>query len=108
MDDFKYFARKLLGDSFAGTQETTVLWKVNRQVNLGANKDSQSEPGRLAYVALSADLDEKMPDSNEGTKYWRISRDAFKKCWNENFDSLQKAELSGGEYYLERDCSEKP
>lgn len=105
MDDFKYYARKLLGRPAVGARETTEVWKVNRKVSLCANEDGKNEPAMVAYVALSAELDDEIPESIEGDRYWRISRDAFKKCWNENFDALQKAKLTGGEYYVERDSS---
>ena len=51
------------------------------------------------------DSPDGIPNSTGRIRYWRISREAFKKSWNENFDSLQKAKLAGGEYYVERDHS---
>lgn len=105
MDDFKHYARTQIGDPSLEIREITGFWKANKKVNLGTNKDGKDEPWLVAFVALSEDLDDGIPNSTGRIRYWRISREAFKKSWNENFDSLQKAKLAGGEYYVERDHS---
>ena len=99
MDEHRYYAMKYIGYREAGPTE---LWKVNKRVHLGTTQDEPRSPGLAAYITLTDDLDDTIPDTTEFQKYWRVSRDVFNKNWNEQFQELQKARLHGGEYYIQR------
>ena len=105
MDDFRYYAHKSRMSPYVTHGNEVVLWKVNRKLNFGVNQNAQDEPWLTAYIGLSGDLIDNVPVSDKDNQYWRISCDAFKESWNKNFDSLQKARLHGGEYFIERQRS---
>ncbi len=102
MNEFRYYTRM-----FSGYKPTRFPehWKISRKMHLCADGDSLQAPGLGVYIGLAEELFDEIPESTKYEKYTRSSRDAFKKCWNENFESLQKARLHGGEYYIARDAS---
>lgn len=102
MDEFRYYTRM-----FTGYKPTRFPehWKISRKMHLCADGDSLQAPGLGVYIGLAEELFDEIPESTEYEKYTRSPRDAFKKCWNENFESLQKARLHGGEYYIAKDAS---
>lgn len=81
------------------------FWKISKRVARGISEVTQTAPGMSATIALTDDLDVCIPDSEGYEQYRRTTRDAFHKRWNETFDTLQKARLHGGEYYIERSAS---
>ena len=101
MDDSRYYSLRREGFN---SIKNVSYWKINNRVHLAADGDGLVTPFLAAHISLGEDFFDEIPDSSKYEKYSRISRDAFKRCWNENFDSLQKAILNGGEYYIARDA----
>ncbi len=99
MDESRYYVRRYVGYP---PYDSDVLWKVNKKVSLAANEDGVRLPGMAACVPIGVELNDEIPFSTENIKYKRITREAFKKCWNENYESMQKLRLHGGEYFCER------
>lgn len=102
MSEDRYYVCQYCGNQ---SSEPDVYWKVNKEVSLAANDDGSRMPGMAACVAIGTDLDDEIPRPTGSLRYKRISKEAFKKCWNENYDSMQKLGLHGGEYYFVRDSS---
>lgn len=87
------------------THSPEWFWKVSKRVCLGASKETRTAPGMTASIALTIDMDVSVPASIGNDQYRRSTKDAFQKRWNETFDTLQKARLHGGEYYIDRSDS---
>ena len=94
MDEFKYYAE--------ARSDCTVLWKVSKKLCTSASDDYEQTPGLSACISLGIDLDDSIPMWKPEQQTWRITKDAFRKKWNLNYDALQKARIHGGDYYLER------
>lgn len=87
------------------THSPEWFWKVSKRVCLGASEETRTAPGMTASIALTIDMDVSVPASIGNDQYRRSTKDAFQKRWNETFDTLQKARLHGGEYYIDRSDS---
>ena len=72
---------------------------------MATSADSKLTPGLCVYIAIGEDFEDYLLDVAGKDECRRITRDTFQKHWNESFETLQKARLQGGEYYIERAAS---
>lgn len=100
MDENCYYAVRHYSPNGPGEEE---YWKANRKVHLSTGPDTKVTPGLSATISLGDDFFDTIPESTKYDKYRRITKDTFKKCWNETFETFQKVRLRGGEYYIKRD-----
>ena len=104
MDENCYYALQQYSVNATRGEE---YWRVNRKVHLCTGSESSLTPILSATISLGDDFFDTMPESTKYDKYRRITKDTFKKHWNESFESLQKARLHGGEYYIKHEESGK-
>lgn len=104
MDENCYYALQRYSYKGAGEEE---YWRVNTKVHLCIGADSLLTPLLSATISLGDEFFDTIPESTQYEKYRRIMKDTFKKHWNETFETLQKARLHGGEYYIKHDASGK-
>ena len=77
------------------------LFKVNPTVEIQVVINYSYNPRVCVEIARNEPLDDSIPKSTKYHKYKKITESDFDKYFKNNYESIKKQQIRGGEYYLE-------